>query len=102
MSHGIQETIVLLVAADLTHQKDGVQHQPGDDERKKNDAQHQRHYAAPMQHNPADVKKNSQPHQATAQGNEKSDGLGAAGDAHGAMRIVVEKSCLREMRNGSK
>src|SRR2546423_10779468 len=87
MSHGIEKTILLFIAPDLAHQEDGIQHYACDDEAKNDNAQHQRHHLTPAKDDPTDIKSNGQANQAGAQRDEKSNRLGAAGNAHGEFLI---------------
>src|SRR5262249_35561217 len=93
VSHGVEKTILLLISADFADQEDRVQHQSGDDKREEDDPKHQWSYAAPVDHDPADVQKNCQANQAAAQGDEKRGRFGPAGDAHGLPgKIVIDES----------
>ena len=83
MRHGVQEAVLLLIAADFAHQKDGIQHHPRNDDEKENYTKDQRHHLAPVQDDPSDVEKNGQSHQARAQRDEECHRLGPAGDTHG-------------------
>jgi hypothetical protein len=82
VGNGIEKAVLLFIAADLAHKKDGINYQPGNDHGEENDAQHQRHHVAPVVYQPDDVEINRQPHQAGAQRDEKCDCPGAASDAH--------------------
>ena len=59
MRNGVKEAVLLLVAADFAYQKNRVQHQPGNDDSKKDDPENQRHHLPPVQYNPADVEGDS-------------------------------------------
>jgi hypothetical protein len=71
-----------LVPPDFAHQKNCVYHHPGDDYAKKNDSQNQRHYLAPVKHNPTDVQRHRKANQKHTQRDEKRDGFGSGGYAH--------------------
>ena len=52
---GIDEGVVLFVAADFAHQKDGVEHDAATDHQHQQDAQNQQDAVPPVQQEPADV-----------------------------------------------
>lgn len=84
VSNGIDKAVMLLAAAQLTHQKARVHDHPRDDQRKKDDAEEQQHSLAPVKNDPSDIKRNRQRHQANAQANKEDDSSAAARDAHGS------------------
>ena len=79
----VQEAVLLLIAADFAHKKNGIQNHARDDHEEEDDAENQRHHLAPVEHDPGDVEKNGQSHQAGAQRDEECHRLGPAGDTHG-------------------
>ena len=70
---GVDEGIVLLVAADFAHQEDGVEHHPGNDRDEQDDAEDEQERSAPVEHDPADVERDGQRHEADAQDGEEDD-----------------------------
>ena len=52
---GVDERVVLVVAAHLAHEEHRVDDDAGDDEREGEDAEHQRQHAPPVDEDPADV-----------------------------------------------
>src|SRR5580698_4292446 len=79
---GIEEAIVALVPLDLTHQKNGVKDEAGNEQQKEGNTNDQQDQAAPVDDDPGDVEGNRQSHQASAQGNGKNDRISASGNAH--------------------
>jgi hypothetical protein len=61
---------VLLVAADLAHQEDGVEHQAADDDEEEDDAQDEQHPGSPVDDDPADIERDGQCDQARAEDDE--------------------------------
>jgi hypothetical protein len=76
---------VLLIAPNLANKKDGVDHQPGDEQPKKDDAKHQGNYLAPVKNDPTHVQKDREGDKANAKGDKKRYCFGAARDAHGLL-----------------
>src|SRR6476469_7847877 len=54
----VQKRILLLVPPDFAHQKDGVQHHPGNDEEEEDEAKNGQHPGLPVEDDPADVEGN--------------------------------------------
>jgi hypothetical protein len=79
---GIEEGIVLLVPADLTHQKDGVQHHAGDDQQEEDDAEDREDAHPPVEDNPADVERDGNRDKTDAEDGEE-DHLSPAAANHG-------------------
>src|SRR4029077_12736846 len=75
---GIDEAVVLLVAANFTHQETGVHDKPGDQQGKENYAQEKQDPFAPVEDDPADIEPDRQQHQANAQNDKKGYGPAAA------------------------
>ncbi len=96
MGDGIDEAVVLFVAANFTHQEAGVHDHPGDEQGKEDHAEEEQDAFAPVENDPADIQPDRQQHQANAQHDEKSDGPAAAADAHG--RILPRGVCGSDTR----
>src|SRR5262245_11913759 len=79
--HGVDEGVVLLVAANLENEKHGVDDQPGDDQPKRDDAEDEDTYAGPLgcDDNPADVQGDRCRYEEDAESDEKGDRLLAPG-----------------------
>src|SRR6266851_2086625 len=88
VGNGVDEAVVLLAAAKLTHQEAGVHDHARDDQRKKDDAKEQQHSLAPVEDNPSDIKSNRERHQGDAQEKKEDDGSTAARDAHSVTLIL--------------
>ena len=71
VGHGVDEGVVLLVAADLAHQEDGVEHEPVMIEQEEDDAEDREHALAPVEHDPADVERDGDRDQADAEDDEE-------------------------------
>ena len=93
MGDGIDEAVVLLVAANFAHQEAGVHDQAGDHGSEENYAQEKQHAFAPVENDPADVQPDRQQHQANAQHDEKGDGPAAA-----VMRMADYEDCTACVR----
>ena len=83
VGYRVDETIVLLAAANLTHQEDGVHDHAGYNQREKDQTEKQQHAFAPTEDDPADIQSDRERHQADAQAEEEDDGSAAARDTHG-------------------
>src|ERR1700683_3161044 len=83
VGNGVDKTILLFVALDLSQQKTRVDNESGDDEREKHDAKKQQHAFAPVENDPAYVECDGKRDQADAQAKKEDDSSAAAGDAHG-------------------
>ena len=82
MGDGVDEAVVLLVAADFADQKNRIEDEAGDDGAKKNDAQKDLDALAPVEDDPAAADRTGQRRQANAQREEKINRLLPADDAH--------------------
>ena len=91
---GIDEAVMLLVAANFTHQKTGVHDQPGDQQGEEDYAQEKQDSFAPVENDPADIQPDRQQDQANAQHDEKSDSPAAAADGHGRILPRGEGKCV--------
>ena len=83
MRDGIDEAVVLFVAADFADEEDGVQNHSGDDRGEKNHAEKQQHAFAPIEDGPADSEGYGQGYEGAAQHDEEGDRFSAARDLHG-------------------
>src|SRR5579871_4386291 len=83
VSYGIDETVVLLAAAEFADEEDGIHYHTRDDESEENDPKEQQDAFAPVEDDPPDVKSDRQCHQADAQAKEEHDRSAAARNAHG-------------------
>ena len=83
MGDGVDEAVVLFVAADFAHQEDSVQDHSGDDGCEKDYAEKQQHAFAPVEDGPANGEGDGQSHQGAAQHDEEGDRFSAAWDVHG-------------------
>ena len=88
VSNGVDEAVMLFAAANLAHQKTGIDDHARNDQRKKNDAEEQQHSFAPVENDPSNIERNRQRHQADAQAEKEDDGPAAARDAHGVRLIL--------------
>ncbi len=86
VSDGVDERVVLLVAPDLADEKDGVEHHPGNDDEKEDEAEDHQDAAAPADDHPADVQCDGDGDQADAERGEEDDGAAAPAD-HDLRRI---------------
>ena len=83
---GVQETVLLLVATHLAHQKDGVQNHSGNDESEEQDTEEQRDDLAPVENDPTYVEDQRNSCHKHAESDGEGEGLLATRDAHGAVR----------------
>ena len=83
---GVDETVVLFVAADFADEEAGVDDHAADDRGKKNHAEEKQDGFAAVEDDPADVERDGERDEAHAQRDEKCDGLPAASDGHEASR----------------
>ncbi len=79
---GIEKAVVALVPLYLSHQEDGVQNQPGDEQQEEGNANHQQDDAARVDDDPADVQGDGKGDEAGAESDGKNDRISASGDAH--------------------
>ena len=86
VSNRIDESIVLLAAANLPHQEAGIHDHARDDQREEDDPEEQQHAQAPVEDDPSNVKRDRKRHQANAQGDKENDSSAAARDAHGVAK----------------
>ncbi len=100
MSNGIDETVMLLAAAKLAHQKTGIHDHPRNDQRKKDDAEKQQHPLAPVKNDPSNIERNRQRHQGDAQEEEEDDSSAAARDAHG-VRLILPRSRMEASKTAA-
>lgn len=77
MSDGIQERIMLLVAADLADKKDRIQDEPCDDQRKKYNAKSEQSDLSQIKNDPPNIQRDRQHRQADSE-YQKEDGGSAA------------------------
>ena len=92
MRHGIDERVVLFVAADLAHEERRVEDQASDDRGKDDDAEQERHDVAPRQHDPSHIQRRGQHDETDPERHEERDRATAPGsDAHG-IRIADKKN----------
>src|SRR5271157_1060033 len=89
--HRIQEAVLLLVTANLAHQKNRIENDAGNDETEENDSQNERHQFAPVEYDPTDVEHHRRRGQQHAQRDEKRDCCLAASDAHGDELRIAKK-----------
>ena len=93
VGNGIDEAVMLFVAANLAHQETGVHNQPCDQQGEEDYAQEKQNAFAPVENDPADVQSDRQQHQANAQNDEEGDGPAAAADAHGRILPRRREEC---------
>src|SRR5208337_1255564 len=92
VGHCIQEAVLLLVAPDLAHQKDGIEYDARDNKAEEDNAENQRNDFAPVKDDPTDVEHHRRRGQTDAQRDKERNGGLAAGDAHGdEVRIALEQ-----------
>ena len=88
---GVDEGVVLFVAADFADEEDGVEDEARDDDAEEADPQHQERHLAPVEQNPTDVQSHGQPDQARPQRDEERDGFAVASQSHAAHRACYSK-----------
>src|SRR5579864_5024233 len=88
---GVDEAVMLLVAPDFAHKKDGIQDHASDDQRKEDDAEEQQHAFAPVEDDPSDVERDGQGDQTNAQAQKEDDRPASARNAHGVALILTRK-----------
>src|SRR2546422_4751728 len=91
MRNRVDKAVMLLVAANLTHEKNCIDDHAGDDQRKKDQAEQQQHAFAPVEDDPANVERNRERHQGDAQTEEENDSSAAACDAHYADSTAIRR-----------
>ena len=85
VSDRVNERIVLFVASYLANEESGVEDDTGDDQEEKDDAKNQQRDFAGVEQNPANIQRDSQRHQASAQGDEEGYRLTATTYCHAAI-----------------
>ena len=86
MRDGIDETVMLLVTANLTHQKNGIENESGNNQGEHDYAHHQRDHATPL-NDPVNIESDRNRNQRTAQYDKKCDGVTTGGDLHGELSV---------------
>src|SRR5580692_1002803 len=90
---------MLLAAAQLADEKNGIDHHPRNNQGKKDNPKKQQHTFAPVEDDPANIERNRQRHQADAQEEKKNDGSTAARNAHsGSSRFYRVPRAARQLR----
>ena len=87
----VDERIVLLVAPDLAHEKDGVEHEPADDYEEEDDAENQQQPLAPVEEDPPDIERYREGDETAAEDDEGGDLLAAR--CRHEKRIVQATGC---------
>lgn len=82
MSDGVDEAVVLLIAANFADQEDGVENESGDDGAEEDDAEKDFDAFAPVEDDPAAADGEGDGSQNDAEAEEESNRLATAGDAH--------------------
>src|SRR5262245_54481722 len=77
---GVNEGVVLLVAADLADEEDRIEDHARDDDKEDDDAQDREHAPAPVEDDPADVQGDGERDQADAENREEDDRPATAAD----------------------
>jgi hypothetical protein len=97
--HGVDEGVVLIVAAQLAHQKHGVDDDAGDDEGEGEDTEDERKNAAAVDENPADVERDgrrnhddTERHENDGSGTTPGHRLIVVSVAGGESSVVVQTS----------
>ena len=75
MGNGIDEAVMLFVAANFAHQETGIHDHPGDQEGEEDYAQEEQDAFTPVENDPADIQPHRQQHQANAQHDKKAMAL---------------------------
>ena len=82
MGYRIYKSIVLFVAADFANKKGCIEDQTDDYDEEEYNSKNKESYFAPVEQNPANIQRNCQRHQASAQRDEESYRLTATTDCH--------------------
>ena len=98
---GVDEGVVLLVAADLAHQESGVQDYADDDDESEQGSEEEEDAGVPAQQHPADVQQNDDGDEAGAERDEEGDGSAAAGNDHDSSLPQPGRSQKSEVRSQS-
>src|SRR5688572_16432460 len=77
VSDGVNERVVLLVAAYFADQERRVEHQSEDDQVKKDDSQNEQRDLAPVENNPTHTQRHRERNKTRAQRDEERDGFAA-------------------------
>jgi hypothetical protein len=79
---GIEKTVLLFIAPDFADKENGVDHQTGDQQSEKNDAENEGNNLTPVENDPTDVEHDRQGNETYPERNEEGDSFGSARDAH--------------------
>jgi hypothetical protein len=82
MRNGVDEGIVLGIAANLSHQESCIENDAADDHREQQKTQKEQNSGVPVEDHPADVKQQDDHNEADAERNEECNRLLAARDHH--------------------
>jgi hypothetical protein len=85
MCDRVYERIMLLIAADLSDQKCGVQDNPGNDHGRENEAEEEQDFGTPQQNYPADIEKKDDRNEADTERNEERNGAVPTWNYHDSM-----------------
>ena len=99
MGNGIDKSVVLFVAADFAYQKDCIEYDADDDERKENNSQDEQRDLAPVEQDPTDIESDGKRDEARPEGDEENYGLATASYRHGS--IVKAEEGKRGMSEGA-
>lgn len=107
VSDGVEEGVLTLVPANLADEKDGVEHDSGDEHGEEDDAQDREGDGALVEDDPADIEGDGEADKDDAEGNEECDGSAPASDVHGSLwgsiavasRAERDKSWTRQELN---
>lgn len=82
MRDGINESVVLLVASNLTYKESGIENDADDDHHEENDAKNQEGNLSPVKENPSDVQSDRQGYKEGAECDEEDYRFTATTDSH--------------------
>jgi hypothetical protein len=99
MRYRIEKGVVLFIPADLAKQEYGVEHEPRDYQREKDDAQHHQHNLAQVQQYPADVQSCGEDDKADTQYEKEYGGFAAS---HVLLKCKTENGKLKIRRSISR
>ena len=94
MCDGVQEAVLLFVAAYFADKKDGIERDADREQPKDGNADGQRNPLAPVENDPANIERDGEADQADTEGDEEKHRLLASRDAHGER--VAEKGEKRK------
>ena len=100
MRHGVDKSVVLFVAANLAHQKNGVQNQSGNNDGEKNDAQNEQSDLLQIEQNPADVERDRERDQANAEDDKENRKFSPVHHNHQSNFITANKTlrlCVKQL-----